>query len=113
MWLDNKNPQTVFYVGAAATGLVAVATATAIKKDIEGFVKGVVIWLVVVSIIHFIIDWLVKNGHHDAAWAVAFVPLAGVVLSAKSGRNVVDSTGGVTSFADSVGLFNRNRSHPK
>lgn len=82
MWLDHQNKEVVFYIGAAATGLVAILTFSTLERNSDKLVKGVIVWLVVVAIMYYILDWLVKNKHPEVAWLVACLPLVGVVVHA-------------------------------
>ena len=82
MWLNKQNKEVVFYLGAAATGLVAILTFSTLDRNSDRLVKGVIVWLVVVAIMYYILDWLVKNNHSEVAWLVACLPLVGVVIHA-------------------------------
>ena len=82
MWLDKQNPEVVFYLGAAATGLVSILTFTTLERNADRLVQGVIVWLVVVAIMYYILNWLVQNNHAEIAWLVACLPLVGVVVHA-------------------------------
>jgi type II secretory pathway component PulF len=82
MWLDKQNPEVVFYLGSAVAGLVGILTFTTLSRNSDRLVKGLLVWLVVVAIVYYILDWLVKNNHAEVAWLVACLPLVGVVIHA-------------------------------
>jgi hypothetical protein len=100
MWLDKQNPEVVFYLGAAATGLVAILTFSTLERNTDRLVKGVIVWLVVVAIMYYILDWLVKNNHAEVAWLVACLPLVGVVIHANQIYKACGSAG-VTALTSS------------
>jgi len=80
MWLNKQNPEVVFYLGAAATGLVSILTFTTLERNSDRLVKGVIVWVVVVAIMYYLLNWLVQNKHTEVAWLVACLPLVGVVV---------------------------------
>lgn len=82
MWLDNQKPEVVFYLGSAACGLVSILTFTSLERNTDRLLKGVIAWLVVVAIMYYILNWLVKEKHGEIAWLVACLPLVGVVVHA-------------------------------
>ena len=88
MWLDKQNQEVLFYLGAASTGLVSIVTFSTLERNTDKLVKGVIVWLVVVAIVYYILDWLVKNKHSEVAWLVACLPLVGVVIHAHNIYNV-------------------------
>jgi len=88
MWLDKQNPEVVFYLGAAASGLVGIVTATTLLRNTEKLAKGVLVWLVVVTIMYYVLNWLVKNNHSELAWLAACLPLVGVVIHCHHVYNV-------------------------
>ncbi len=82
MWLANQKPEVVFYLGAAACGLVSILTFTTLERNADRLLKGVIVWLVVVAIMYYILNWLVQNNHAEVSWLVACLPLVGVVIHA-------------------------------
>ena len=88
MWLNKQNSEVVFYLGAAATGLVSILTFSTLERNTDRLVKGVIVWLVVVTLVYYVLDWLVQNKHSNVAWLVACLPLVGVVVHAHYVYNV-------------------------
>ena len=80
MWLANQNPEVIFYLGAASTSLVAMLAISSQDKNYDKLVKNVIVWLVVVTIVYYIIDWLVVNKQSGVAWLMACLPLFGILI---------------------------------
>lgn len=95
MWLDKQKPEVVFYLGAAATGLVSILTFSTLERNSDKLVQGVIVWLVVVAVMYYILDWLIKNNHSEVAWLVACLPLVGVVVHAHHIYKVCGKSRGV------------------
>jgi len=79
--------QPVFYLGSALTSLSAVTVFLVKlqrygKLNLTHVLVMLAIYVAVIYAISRLINWLCTHRHNEAAWAVALLPIVGVLMTA-------------------------------